>query len=185
MRHRKAQPDPLFFRCKERVEDVVDFVGRNSAAGVSDVELNRRFDKRGLHAKRSARFHCMNGIKEKVDKGLIQLLSVRVDNMLSSAQIYLQSNAALRQLLLNQTQRIFKGLVKRDGLERGFGRTREIEQAVHDGINSLHLLTDQLKKGFLEILIVMLVREQLREGFNGNERIFNFVGHTRRKRSDA
>ena len=79
----------------------------------------------------------------------------------------------------DEKKRLFQNLMHMHRLEHRFGRAGETQQLIDQRIDPVDLVADQVRKCFAKIGILISLRQQLREGFDGDERVFDLMRHPR------
>src|SRR3977135_1110464 len=62
-------------------------------------------------------------------------------------------------------------------LQDGLGRAGETKELVHQRIDPVDLMPDQVRESVAEIGILVTLRKELRESLDRDERVLDFVGH--------
>lgn len=133
----------------------------------------------------SAVFHGIYCVEEEVDEGLCQEVGIAADDIALFGVGLVEVYLFLFELLLDDLEGACEDFVHARGVEARLGGAGEAEELVDDGVNAFDLLSDQEREGLAEVFIVVAVGEELRECLEGDERVFDFVGHARGECADA
>src|SRR5213082_180899 len=87
--------------------------------------------------------------------------------------------------MTDQGERFFQNLVRMERFQDRLRRSRETKQLIYQRIDSIDLVADQIRKCVAKIGILITLGQQLGEGFQGDERVLDFVRHSGRERSQA
>src|ERR1700704_1924091 len=77
----------------------------------------------------------------------------------------------------DELERFFQDAVDMHRLQERLRRTRKAQELVHQGINPVDLMADQIREGFAEIGVLVTLRQELGKSLDRNERIFDLVRH--------
>ena len=62
-------------------------------------------------------------------------------------------------------------------LQQRLRRPRKAQKLVHERIDPINLVPDQVRESLAEIGVLVTFRQELGEGFDRNKRVLDFVGH--------
>ena len=125
----QSETGAFFLGGVERLENVVQLLLRNAAAGVGDADpdsVGRLTSGRGESA---AAGHGLHGILDQVDQDLFDLAGVDAREFQLAGQLFLDVDAAILQFRAQEVEGVAGGVVKR--------RHLELRRAGPDGLQEL------------------------------------------------
>ena len=94
-------------------------------------------------------------------------------------QSRLDRHAVLRDPRFCDLNRSFHGSAHVDRFHDQLGRVCKVVDLRDDAVEPINFLDDDLVKIFAKRGVIKPLGKKLGKGFNGNERVADFVGHTR------
>lgn len=142
---RQAEAGAAGFGGEERLEEAgALFLGHaNAGVGESKKEEGGR-KKRRADSECAAVGHRVHGVEDEVEAGLLDLRAVGADSRQVGGELGAQRDLVLREFVAGQQQRVFEERVDVERLEARFAGAREAQQPVHDPVEVIHFLSDDL-----------------------------------------
>ena len=80
--------------------------------------------------------------------------------------------------MADELERFFQDLVDVHRFQDGLRRARETQELVHERIDPVDLVANQVREGVAEIGVLVTLRQELRERFDRNKRVLDFMRHS-------
>src|SRR5438270_12732918 len=87
--------------------------------------------------------------------------------------------------MADELKRFFEHVVDVHRREDRLGRAGETQKLIHQRIDPIDLVPDQVRKGFPEIGVLITLRQKLGKRLDGDERVLDLVGHAGRERTET
>ncbi len=142
-------------------------------------------DQGTAQCERTAVRHGFDRVETKIDKDLLQQAAVAEDAVIGGLQVGHDPDVARAASRVNQSKRAGEHLVQPDRLEGGVDGTGEVEQSVDDRINTFDLSGDERAGRGAEVGVVERPGEELDEGLDSDQGVFDFVCHAGGEGADA
>ena len=112
---------------------------------------------------------------------MLQLLGIALHLVVPGIERANQMDFSHFELVLHEPKRVLDHFMQADDGKRRLGRSRELQELVDERIDPFGLAADQT--GHFDILIPL--REEVGERFDGDQRVFDFVRHAGRQGADT
>src|SRR5262249_51358121 len=126
--------------------NLVDVLRRNASTGVADLYLDAGAVASGYTQRPTASGHGIFGVDEKVEKHLLQLAGVPVDQRQVFIQAGFQLDSRSLELVLQQIECLRDDLVDIDIAKLGGAGAGKIQQVVYDLRGTESLASDLVGK---------------------------------------
>lgn len=191
----QPQAGAFLFGGEKNVQQAREIFRGDAAAGVGEGQMNLRpagntlrlhgvfRGEHHLRRHRQAAFavHRLEGVQEKIDEGLAQLLFVHLEPVVRGEERAVQLDVERAQPVLHQSEEIFHDGVQPDKFQDQPGRAGHAQDPRDNGIDALDFAEDQCG----HFIVAISFERQFREGLDRDERVLYLVGRAGRERAQA
>src|SRR5262249_29605273 len=193
-RQPKSGPTTQRFCCKERVKNLCQMLGTNSAAGIAELGAHHarvvRFAPAGANCQASLCLHRVKSVGHQGDEYLLDLPFIDVDPGKRRVDFLDDSHAAEFRMVLDELKRLFEDVIYISCQFFSLSLMRKLQQAVSNRLAAKSFVANDLQV-LAEVLFKTIVFElfhaseqRLRTSRDRREGIVNLVNDACRQPAD-